>query len=128
MKLKNTYWLVGIVTLLLIALLATACGGDAVEEEPAVEEAETIEEEPAPEEEAGEAEEMAETITINFLTWNGPDVLLALDDKIAAWKASDPKWTNVEVQVDAVPFAELFPKIEASVAAGSADPSLAALA
>jgi len=119
MKLKNTYWLVGIVTLLLVALLATACGGDAVEEEPAVEEAETIEEEPAPEEEAGEAEEMAETITLNFLTWNGPDVLLALDDMIAAWKASDPKWTNVEVQVDAVPFAELFPKIEASVAAGA---------
>jgi multiple sugar transport system substrate-binding protein len=120
MKLKNTKWLVAIATLLIVAIFFTACGGGAVEEpaaeEPAVEE--PAAEEPAAEEPAVE-EPAAEAITLKFLTLNDPDQLLATDDMIAAWKASDPKWANVDVQVDSVPFAELFPKIEASVAAGA---------
>ncbi|KPK02132.1 MAG: hypothetical protein AMJ56_21245 [Anaerolineae bacterium SG8_19] len=115
MKLKNTKWLVAIATLLIIAIFFTACGGGAAEE-PAAEEPAV--EEPAVEEPAGE-EPAAEAITLNFLTLNDADQLLATDDMITAWKASDPKWANVEVQVDSVPFQELFPKIEASVAAGA---------
>jgi multiple sugar transport system substrate-binding protein len=114
MKLKNTKWLVAIATLLMVAMLATACGG--APEEPAAEEPAV--EEPAVEEPAVE-EPAAEAISLNFLTLDDPDQLLATADMIAAWKASDPKWANVTVEIDSVPFQQLFPKIEASVAAGA---------
>ena len=119
MKLKNAYWLVAIVALLIMAMLFTACGGDSAEEETANEAETTTEEEAVTEENEAEEEEMAEAISLNFLTLNDPDQLLAIDDMITAWKQSDPKWANVDVQVDSVPFSQLFPKIEASVAAGA---------
>ena len=119
MKLRNVHWLTMIVALLVMALLFTACGGDDAAEEEAASEAETTTEEEAVDETEEEGEEVAEAISLNFLTLNDPDQLLALDDMIVAWKNSDPKWANVDVQVDSVPFSQLFPKIEASVAAGA---------
>jgi ABC-type glycerol-3-phosphate transport system substrate-binding protein len=109
MKFKREYWFIMIVAMLMLALIVTGCGGD--DEEPA-EEADA----PAAEE---KDEAAAEAISLNFLALNDPDQLLAYEDMIAAWKASDPQWANVEVQVDSVPFSQLFPKIEASVAAGA---------
>jgi ABC-type glycerol-3-phosphate transport system substrate-binding protein len=113
MNSKKKYWFIMIVAMLMMALIVTGCGGD--DEEPA-EEADA----PAAEEQDEAAEEpVAEDISLNFLTLNDEEQLLALETMIAAWKASDPKWANVEVQVDSVPFSQLFPKIEASVAAGA---------
>ena len=119
MKLRNTHWLIMIVALLIMAMLFTACGGDDAAEEEVANEAETTTEEEVMDEKEEEGEEMAEAMTLNFLTLNDADQLLAIEDMIAAWKNSDPKWANVEVQVDSVPFSQLFPKIEASVAAGA---------
>jgi len=123
MKFKKMNWLVAIVVLLIMAMLFTACGGDDTEEEAVSEAETTTEEEGAAEEEAEEAEmeeeAAGEALSLNFLTLDDADQLLAINDMIEAWKASDPQWANVEVQVEAVPFAQLFPKIEASVAAGA---------
>lgn len=123
MKIKNGYWLITIIVLLVIAMLATACGGGAAEEPAEEPEAPAAEEAPATEpeekEEAPAEEAEAEAISLNFLTLNDEEQLLAIDLMIEAWKASDPQWANVEVQVDSVPFSQLFPKIEASVAAGA---------
>jgi len=113
MSFTKKYWFIMIVAMLMMALIVTGCGGD--DEEPA-EEADA----PAAEEKDEAAEEpVAEDISLNFLTLADEEQLLALETMIAAWKASDPKWANVEVQVDSVPFSQLFPKIEASVAAGA---------
>jgi len=113
MSFKKKYWFIMIVAMLMMALIVTGCGGD--DEEPA-EEADA----PAAEEKDEAAEEpMAEDISLNFLTLNDEEQLLALEQMIAAWKTSDPKWANVDVTVDSVPFNQLFPKIEASVAAGA---------
>ncbi|HBY95336.1 MAG: sugar ABC transporter substrate-binding protein [Ardenticatenaceae bacterium] len=60
-----------------------------------------------------------EAIAIQFLTLDDPEQLLALGQMAEAFKKSDPKWSNVTVNYEAVPFAQLFPKIEASVAAGA---------
>lgn len=112
MKLKNVNWLLAIAGLLILAILITACGGGAAQEEPAVEEM-------AVEEPVAEEEEMAEAITLKYVALNDPDHLLATEAMIEAWKVTDPQWANVTVEIDAVPFAQLFPKIETSVAAGA---------
>jgi ABC-type glycerol-3-phosphate transport system substrate-binding protein len=112
------------VALLILAMVIVACGGGN-EEEPADETEPTeapAEEEAAPEEEEvaeEEAEVVGEAITLRFFTLDDPDQLLALADMVEAWKASDPMWANVEVVIDAVPFAQLVPAIETSVAAGA---------
>ena len=66
--------------------------------------------EPAP---AGEA------VTINFLTLDDQDMNIATNAVIEAWKASDPKFANVTVNLEGVPFSDLFPKIETAVASGA---------
>ena len=121
MKTKQLNWLTTVVVVLLMAMALAACGGQA--EEPETEpETEATSDQGTTEEEAAPPEEEAapgEAITLKFLTLDDPDQLLATQDMIDAWKASDPMWANVTVEVEAVPFAELFPKIEASVAAGA---------
>ena len=114
MKFTKGYWLITIVLLLVLAFTVTACGGDEEAEEPAEEE-EVMEEEEAEPEEPAEAE----AFTLNFLTLNDEEQLLALEQMVAAWKEAEPMYANVEVVIDSVPFSQLFPKIEASVAAGA---------
>src|SRR5262245_38446346 len=60
-----------------------------------------------------------EPVTIQFLTLDDPQELLALDQMAKAFAASDPKDANVTIQYQAVPFEQLFPTIETAVAAGA---------
>ena len=60
-----------------------------------------------------------EAVTVNFLTWNDPDSLIALEKMAEAFVASDPQYANVTIEFTAVPFAQLFPTIETAVAAGA---------
>src|SRR3954447_10898959 len=60
-----------------------------------------------------------EAVTIQFLTLDDPQELLALDQMAKAFSASDPKYANVNINFTAVPFDQLFPTIETAVAAGA---------
>ena len=65
------------------------------------------------------AKAQGEAVTIQFLTLDDPQELLALDQMAKAFAASDPKYANVTIQYQSVPFEQLFPKIETAVAAGA---------
>lgn len=101
--------------LVLAALIVVACAQQAAPAQPAqpTEAAQPA----APTEVAAPA--AAQAITLKFLTLDDPDQLLALGEMAEGFKKSDPKWANVTVNFESVPFAQLFPKIEASVAAGA---------
>jgi ABC-type glycerol-3-phosphate transport system substrate-binding protein len=121
MKLKKAHWLFVIAALLILAMAITACGGNDgnSNNEPTANEAAT-EEVAAPEEDKGdEAMAEGEAFTLKFFTVESAEQEIALAEMADAWKASDPKWANVEVQIDSVPFSQLFPAIETSVAAGA---------
>jgi multiple sugar transport system substrate-binding protein len=61
-----------------------------------------------------------EPVTINFVMCCGDTDILPYKAVIDAWKASgDPLAANVTVNFEAVPFPDLFPKIETAVAAGT---------
>jgi ABC-type glycerol-3-phosphate transport system substrate-binding protein len=60
-----------------------------------------------------------DAVTINFLVWNDPDSLIAFQNMADAFVKSDPKYANVNIQFNAVPFEQLFPTIETAVAAGA---------
>jgi fructooligosaccharide transport system substrate-binding protein len=61
-----------------------------------------------------------EAVTINFLMCCGDTDVVPYQKVVDAWKASgDPMANNVTVTFEAVPFPELFPKIETAVAAGT---------
>jgi len=106
-----------ITLLVLAALIAVACGGqEAAPTQPAVQPTEAAQ--PAAPTEAA-APAAGQAISLKFLTLDDPDQLLALGEMAEAFKNSDPQWASVTVNVESVPFAQLFPKIEASVAAGA---------
>lgn len=100
---------------IIASLVLGACGGSAPEAPAsgAASDAPTAQsaEQAAPA--AGEA------VTIQFLTLQDDDFLIATSAVIDAWKKSDPQYANVTVNVESVPFAQLFPKIETAVASGS---------
>jgi fructooligosaccharide transport system substrate-binding protein len=58
-------------------------------------------------------------VSINFLMLDDADMNIATNAVIEAWKASDPTYANVTVNIEGVPFSELFPKIETAVASGA---------
>ncbi len=60
-----------------------------------------------------------EPVTVQFLTWQDEDSLIALEKMAAAFVASDPQYANVSIEFTAVPFEQLFPTIETAVAAGA---------
>ena len=60
-----------------------------------------------------------EAVTINFLMLDDADMNIATNAVIEAWKKSDPKYANVTVNIEGVPFSELFPKIATAVASGA---------
>ena len=95
--------LASILLLLVLAIFFVACGGDA----------------------GGGAEvgssdiSDGEAITLKFVICCGPDRAVTFDEIFKAWKAAEPKYANVTIELDVTPFSELFPKIESSVAAGA---------
>ena len=97
--------------LALVAVLTLAACGGAAPTAPAAPAAPAAPSEPAAS--GGEA------VTISFLLLDDPDINIATNTVIAAWKASDPQYANVTVNLEGVPFPELFPKIETAVAAGA---------
>lgn len=132
MKKRTTSFVVLIATMIL-----TACGGaatpaasptaapaPAATAAPAAPEATAA---PAPEPTAAPAAAeptaapaaAGEAVTINFLTLDDQDMNIAANAVIEAWKASDPKYSNVTVNLEGVPFSDLFPKIETAVASGA---------
>ena len=60
-----------------------------------------------------------EAVTLQFLTIDDDDQLIALQQMTDAFKASDPQYANVDIQFQAVPFEQLFPTIETAVASGA---------
>lgn len=113
-----------IMVLAIILALVAACGGA----QPAAPEAAKPTEAPkeeakpaeAPKEEAKPAaEEKKGPVTLKFLAVQDPNQPDAWKEILAEFKKIDGgKWSYVDIQMEAVPFAQLFPKIEASVAAG----------
>ncbi len=65
---------------------------------------------------AGQA---GEAVTVQFLTIDDRDQLLAFEEMTKAFQKSDPKYANVKINFESVPFAQLFPKIETAVASGA---------
>ena len=99
----------GITMLVIALLLLAAYGGPA-----------TSSASPTTAEQPAAAPALAQdAVTIQFLTIDDEDMLIATQQMIEAFKASDPKYANVDVEVQSVPFEQLFPTIETAVAAGA---------
>ncbi|MCB0153791.1 MAG: extracellular solute-binding protein [Anaerolineae bacterium] len=114
MKTNRPIILLGI--LMIALLLLAACGAQPAAPAPA--------EAPAEQADTGgdaASSESTGPVTLRFLA-------LADDSQLNAWKEmlvefkkiDDGKWSHVDLEFETVPFRELFPKIEASVAAGLA--------
>jgi fructooligosaccharide transport system substrate-binding protein len=99
----------GITMLVIALLLLAAYGGPA-----------TSSASPTTAEQPAAAPALAQdAATIQFLTIDDEDMLIATEQMIEAFKASDPQYANVTVEVQSVPFEQLFPTIETAVAAGA---------
>jgi fructooligosaccharide transport system substrate-binding protein len=99
----------GITMLVIALLLLAAYGGPA-----------TSSASPTTAEQPAAAPVLAQdAVTIQFLTIDDEDMLIATEQMIEAFKASDPQYANVTVEVQSVPFEQLFPTIETAVAAGA---------
>ncbi len=99
----------GITMLVIALLLLAAYGGPA-----------TSSASPTTAEQPAVAPVLAQdAVTIQFLTIDDEDMLIATEQMIEAFKASDPQYANVTVEVQSVPFEQLFPTIETAVAAGA---------
>ena len=122
MKNKYTYKFFAIL-LVVLAMAVTACGGDTAEPEAdsGSDSETTTETDDGSSSEAGEADEAgeAEEITLKFVICCGPEDAVVYDEIFDAWRAAEPQYANVTVELDITPFAQLFPKIETSVAAGA---------
>src|SRR5687767_14195634 len=98
------------ITMLVIALLLLAAYGGPATSSPS----------PTTAEEPAAAPVLAQdAVTIQFLTIDDEDMLIATEQMIEAFKASDPQYANVTVEVQSVPFEQLFPTIETAVAASA---------
>ena len=62
-------------------------------------------------------ENSGETIVLNFLSTGDPAIIPSYPGLFDAFKKSEGgKWANVEIEVQAVPYPELFTKIQTSLA------------
>jgi fructooligosaccharide transport system substrate-binding protein len=100
----------GITMLVIVLLLLAAYGGPA-----------TSSASPTTDEKLATEPALAqgEAVTIQFLTDDEPDLLLAMQQMATAFAKSDPQYANVTIQFQAVPFEQLFPSIESAVASGA---------
>ena len=98
---NKKYTLLKILLVLLSAMALAACGGAA--------------------DTGGSSEEIAdgEALTLKFVICCGPEDAVVYNEVFDAWRAAEPKYANVTIDLDVTPFSELFPKIEASVASGA---------
>lgn len=112
MKNKNRYKFFAIL-LVIIAMAIVACGGGT--DEPAADSGSDTETATETDGSSGEAE----AITLKFVICCAPEDAVVYNEIFDAWKAAEPQYANVTIELDVTPFAELFPKIETSVAAGA---------
>jgi ABC-type glycerol-3-phosphate transport system substrate-binding protein len=116
MKNKYTYKFFAIL-LVVLAMVVTACGGDTAEPEAdSGSDSEAVTE--TDDSSSSESSE-AEAITLKFVICCAPEDAVVYDEIFEAWKAAEPQYANVNIELDVTPFGELFPKIETSVAAGA---------
>ena len=113
MKNKYTYKFFTIM-LVVLAMALTACGGDTAE--PEADSGGDIE---ATTETSDSSSSEAEAITLKFVICCAPEDAVVYDEIFEAWKAAEPQYANVTIELDVTPFEQLFPKIETSVAAGA---------
>ena len=111
------FWYISFSILILLSMILAACTPAA--EAPAAEA--PAAEAPAAEAPAAEAPAAAkEPVVLKFLKITDELEAQALVEAVAAFQKSEGgKWSYVSVEVDAKPFAELFPAIEKAVATGS---------
>ncbi|MCA9994117.1 MAG: extracellular solute-binding protein [Anaerolineales bacterium] len=108
------------ILLVILAMVITACGGSSTEEPAAESGSESEAAKQTDESAAGEtASSEAEAITLKFVICCAPEDAVTYNEIFDAWKAAEPQYANVNIELDVTPFAELFPKIETSVAAGA---------
>lgn len=108
---KKNSSLATILLILILGVVLVACGGtDSGTESGGAESGEV---------ETGGDSNDAEAITLKFVLCCGPDDAVAYTAVFDAWKEAQPQYANVTIELDVTPFAELFPKIESSVAAGA---------
>jgi ABC-type glycerol-3-phosphate transport system substrate-binding protein len=114
MKSNRSLILLGL--LIVIISLVVACQGIPVAPPPAA----PAEQQPAAaEEESAAAPEEMGPVTLRFLAVTDDSQLNAWKEMLAEFqKIEDGKYAQVNIEFETVPFRELFPKIEASVAAG----------
>ncbi len=101
----------GLMLLVIGALLLAAYGGRAPAEASPAGEVDS----PA----AAVSAVQGEAVTLQFLTIDDADHLIALEKMAAAFQQSDPQYANVTIEFQAVPFEQLFPTIETAVASGA---------
>ena len=116
MKNKYNYKFFAIL-LVVLAMALSACGGDTAE--PGADSGSDSEAAPETDDSSSSESSEAEAITLKFVLCCGPDDALAYTAVFDAWREAEPQYANVEIELDVTPFAELFPKIESSVAAGA---------
>jgi fructooligosaccharide transport system substrate-binding protein len=105
-------------------MLVAACGDDGDDGDDTVDTDDTPAETDDTGDDADEGDdadtgEEGEAVTIQFLTIDTEEQLIALERMTEAFRNSDPQYANVEINFRAVPFAQLFPQIESAVAAGA---------
>ena len=61
----------------------------------------------------------AEAVSMQFLILDDPDTIAGVNATIEGWKKSQPEYAKVTVNLETVPFGDLFPKVETAVAAGA---------
>ena len=109
MKTKNSLILFGL--LIIVGALVVACGA-----QPAAPEAPAEQADSGGEEAASDA---GGPVTLRFLALDDDIQLTAWKEMLAEFqKLEDGKYAEVQLEFETVPFRELFPKIESSVAAG----------
>ena len=126
MKLQKYRWLIMVLLSLILATAIVACGGGDEGEEGADEgdtsgdtsgdEGDTSGDEG---DTAGDTGDEAMELTLKFVICCAPEDAVTYNEIFDAWREAEPQYANVQVDLDVTPFAELFPKIETSVASGA---------
>ena len=116
MKLQKYRWLLMVLLSLILAISIVACGGGDEGEEGA-DEGDTSGDTSGDEgDTSGDEGEEMEALTLKFVICCAPEDAVTYNEIFDAWREEEPQYANVDIELDVTPFAELFPKIESSVA------------